>query len=235
MRGRAANGALSFSLEVLALVRRNVLLLLTLAALGAVAGCGGSGAAPASTGVSLRVQWPGRSRLIPVATQSVQVSLRDASGFETFRVLNRPNSGSFSTLVFFGLTPGSLDFAAKAFPSADAQGVAVAAAQSRVTLTPGFQTNVTLDLASTIDRIEVRAQRLDLTVGGAATLTATARDKDGNLVPLTAAKTRWESRDTTIAQVNAAGQVSGVKAGSTLVVFTDDESGKSDSALVVVQ
>ena len=143
-------------------------------------------------------------------------------------------SGTFSTLVFFGLTPGSLDFAARAFPVADAQGVAVAAAQSKITLSPGFQTNVTLDLVSTIDHVSLQPQRLDLAVGATGNLTATARDTNGNLVPLTTSATAWESRDTAIARVNGDGLVTAVKSGSTLIVFTDNESGKTDSALVVI-
>lgn len=212
-------------------MRRSVLLFLALAA---VAGCGGSGAPGTTSGVSMRVQWPDASRLIPAATRSVQVTIRDASGFETFRVVNRPETGNLSTMVFFGLTPGNLSFSAKAFPAVDAQGVSVAGAQSQVTLSPGFQTNVTLNLVSTIDRIEIAPQRLDLAVSATGDLVATARDGSGNIVPLTASQTEWRSQDTSVAQVNAAGRVTAVKSGSVLVSFTDNESGKSASALVVI-
>ena len=71
-------------------------------------------------------------------------------------------------------------------------------------------------------------------MGATGNLTATARDTNGNLVPLTTSATAWESRDTAIARVNGDGLVTAVKSGSTLIVFTDNESGKTDSALVVI-
>lgn len=199
------------------------------------AGCGGgSPAATRGTGVALKIRWPETTRLVPAATRSVQVTLRDAGGFETFRVVNRPEGGGFSTLVFFGLTPGRLDFSARAFAADDAQGVSVAAAQSQVTLAAGVQTDVALTLASTIDRIEIAPEELDLAFGQVETLTATARNAAGDIVPLTTSLTTWTSRDTSVATVDATGRVTARGAGSTQITFRDTESGRTESALVVV-
>lgn len=200
-----------------------------------VAGCGGGSASPSrATGVAIKIRWPETTRLVPAATRSLQVVIRDAANFETFRVANRPEGGGFSTLVFFGLTPGSLDFSARAFAAEDAQGVAVASAQSRVTLAAGVQTDVTLNLASTISRIDVTPAENELLPGQTVALTAAARNAAGDIVPVTASRTTWTSRDTQVATVDANGVVTAGVPGSTQIVFKDTESGQTNSALVVV-
>ena len=90
--------------------------------------------------------------------------------FETFRVANRPASGGFSTLVFFGLLPGDLNVEARAFPAADAQGVALASTSVKVTVISGNQTNLQVALASTVDRVEVSPASASIRPGSAQTL-----------------------------------------------------------------
>jgi uncharacterized protein YjdB len=201
-----------------------------------LSGCGGSGSsltAPA-TGLQMRIQWPEVSRLLPDATKSVRVEVQDAGGFKTFRVANRPTTGGFSTLVFFGLQPGDLNVEARAFPAADAQGVALASTTVKVGVSSGNQTNLQIALASTVDRVEVSPASASIRPGSAQTLTGAAKDAAGNLVPLTTGKTRWASSDASVASVDASGKVTAVKEGATNITFTDTESGKSGSSLVTV-
>ena len=186
-------------------------------------------------GVALRVQWPETSRLVPEASRSVQVEVKDSAGFKTFRVANRPVVGGFSTVIFVGLSPGAVDYTATAFPQEDAQGVAVAAATGRVTLATGQRTDVRLDLVSTIDRIEIAPSETTLAVGSTLRFVATARDIDGDVVPTSAGKVQWSSSDTRVASVDTTGLVRGLVAGSTRIVFKDTESGRQESALVVVE
>lgn len=199
----------------------------------ALAGCGGTASAPVS-GFQMNIQWPSASRLIPSATQSVRVVVQDAGGFQTFRVANRPTTGGFTTLVFFGLRPGNLSVDARAYPAVDAQGVPLAQTAVQVTVAQGNQTNLQLSLVSTVDRVEVAPTRVDLAPAGTRTLSGTAKDTSGNLVPLSASKTTWVSSDPSIATVDSTGKVTAVKAGSVTITFTDTESGKSGTALVVV-
>lgn len=188
-----------------------------------------------SGGVALRVRWPETTRLVPEASRSVGITVRDAGGFQTFRVANRPTSGGYSTLVFVGLAPGPVDYTATAFPDVDAQGVAVAGATGRVTLVAGQRTDVRLDLASTIDRIEIAPTETTLRVGETRTFVATARNAGGDIVPTTASKVLWSSSDTRVARVDATGLVTAIAAGSTRIIFKDTESGKQESALLVVE
>ncbi len=188
-----------------------------------------------SPGFSVRVQWPEPSRLIPEATRSVQVELSDAGGFRTYRVVNRPTSGTVSTIVFVGLAPGAVDYSATAFPEVDAQGVAVAAATGRVTLATGQRTDVRLDLASTIERIDIVPAEATVRVGATRSFAATARDADGDAVPTSTGRVSWSSSDPRVASVDAAGLVRGIAAGSTRIVFKDSESGRQESALLVVE
>lgn len=199
-----------------------------------LSGCGGGSSVAPATGLAFRIQWPESSRLIPGATQSVRVTVKDAGGFQTFRVANKPASGNFSTLVFFGLQPGDLTVEASAFPSADAQGVALAQSSTRVTVSSGNQTNLQLSLATTVDRVEVSPASASIRPGSAQTLTGVAKDASGNLIPLTASKTRWASSNTASATVDSSGKVTAVAEGASTITFTDTESGKSGSCLVTV-
>ena len=199
-----------------------------------LSGCGGNKAVAPATGLQMRIQWPEVSRLLPDATQSVRVQVQDAGGFQTFRVANRPASGGFSTLVFFGLLPGDLNVEARAFPAADAQGVALASTSVKVTVSSGNQTNLQVALASTVDRVEVSPASASIRPGSAQTLSGAAKDASGNLVLLTTARARWASSDATVATVDGAGMVTAIKEGATTITFTDTESGKSGTALVTV-
>jgi uncharacterized protein YjdB len=136
--------------------------------------------------------------------------------------------------VFFGLQPGDLNVEARAFPAADAQGVALASTTVKVGVSSGNQTNLQIALASTVDRVEVSPASASIRPGSAQTLTGAAKDAAGNLVPLTTGKTRWASSDASVASVDASGKVTAVKEGATNITFTDTESGKSGSSLVTV-
>lgn len=199
-----------------------------------LSGCGGASSVAPATGLQMRIQWPEVSRLVPDATQSVRVTVRDAGGFQTFRVANKPSTGGFSTLVFFGLQPGDLRVEASAFPAADAQGVALATTSVTVTVSSGNQTNLQVALASTVDRVEVSPASVSIRPGSAQTLSGVAKNASGNLVPLTAAKTRWVSSDATVASVDSTGKVTAIKEGATTITFTDTESGKSGTSLITV-
>nr|WP_309686362.1 Ig-like domain-containing protein [Armatimonas sp.] len=199
-----------------------------------LSGCGGASLVAPETGLQMRIQWPEVSRLLPDATQSVRVQVQDAGGFQTFRVANKPAGGGFSTLVFFGLKPGDLNVEARAFPAADAQGVALAQTNVKVTVSSGNQTNLQIALASSVDRVEVTPASASIRPGSAQTLSGVAKDAAGNLVPLTLAKTRWTSSDASVASVDSTGKVTAIKEGSTNITFTDTESGKSGTSLVIV-
>lgn len=213
-----------------------------LAALLAVAtalmgtGCGGGGGTSTerAAGMTLRIRWPESSRAIPQNTASVRVEVRDAQGFQTSRVANRPAAGNFSTLVFFGLRPGPIDFDARAYAASDAQGVPVARASSRVSVAAGIQTDLTLALNSTVEKVEVTPAKLTLKPGETGTLVGAARDAEGNLVPLATGAGQWRSGDTAVATVDGDGKVTAVAVGSAQIFFTDTGSGKLQSALVVV-
>src|SRR5438874_955629 len=109
--------------------------LLFLAAL--FCGCGGgSGTGGASGGggrASITIKWPARaaavrSKLIPVAANSVKVTFRDGAAIIASQVLARPPDGSDSVSNFLNLPIRALLVDAAAYPTADGTGVAQATA-----------------------------------------------------------------------------------------------------------
>ena len=79
--------------------------------------------------------------------------------------------------------------------------------------------------------VEVLPGFLNVGIGSTATVTATVFDAAGIQLPVGVA---WTSRNTSVAAVDAAGNVMGVAAGTAIVVATESALGNSDSLLVTV-
>lgn len=204
-----------------------------------LAGCGGgqSGTAlteTASTGRAVvAVQWPTRSRLIPTTSNSIRVDvLRDGTVLSS-QLLVRPDTGA-SVLTFEHLPVVPLTVQASAFPETDGTGVAQASGTVPVTIEAGKTVSFDLTLSSTIDHITVSPKDITVGPGATAPLTATAVDASGNIVLFAPNKLEWSSSDASIASVNAAGVVQGVKSGKVQINVLETESGKSATVSVSV-
>ena len=203
---------------------------------GVVAGCGGgSGGAPAGTGrATITVTWPDRSRLIPVASNSIKVTFSKGATVVASQVLQRPTQGNQTTATFDALPPGDLTVTAAAYPTTDGTGVAQAKASLPVTIVANQVTPVDITMASTIDHLEVTPSPASIQVGQTVELNVAAKDAANSVVLISPSKTTYQSNATNIATVSSTGIVTGLSAGSAQITVTEQESGKSAAVSVTV-
>src|SRR6266852_3679710 len=101
-------------------------------------GCGGGSTSQANTGrATLTIIWPDRSRLIPLASNSIQVVFSRGAQTIDSKIIPRPSSGNQTQTTFTNLKTGNLMLAATAFPNSDATGVAQATGTTSVTILSG--------------------------------------------------------------------------------------------------
>ncbi len=218
---------------------------------GGLSGCGGSAvsksplaiasSAPA-TGAGrarLTIQWPERSaakgRLIPVAANSIVVTLKQNGAVVAQQTLARPASGNTTVADLTNLPLGAAQVSATAFPNSDGTGIAQASGNGSVAIVADTLTPITVVMQSTVDRINVSPSGpLNLHPGDTTVVTAEARDTNGALVLLSPSTASWWSNDDRVASISATGAVTAVGRGSTELVFYDAESNKSVSLSVNV-
>ena len=208
----------------------------------AALGCGGSGNAPANTArsggsLSVGVQWPAPSRLVPAGSNSIVAVLKAADGTALGQqVISRPTSPPWiSTTTFNNITASSVVLNATAYPNANGTGVAQAAGSVTAAISPGQQASVTLTMASTINHITVTPAAPTISVGSVIQLTATAYDSLGSVVLTTPGKINWSVDNKAFATVDANGIVTGVSPGLPSVTAKDTESNISGSSTVTVR
>ncbi|MHB9026523.1 MAG: Ig-like domain-containing protein [Armatimonadota bacterium] len=209
-----------------------------LAVLIFLAGCGGGLPAdpPPATGVTVRltISWPVRSRLIPLATSSIEVVATGENGFTASQVGNRPAEGGPSIVQLTALPYGPMTFTVNAYPEADAAGTALAAGVTSVVLSTQLEF-IDIVLSSTITSVTITpATGLTVGLGQTLPLTATFRDEGGNMVLVTPSQITWSAEPSTVAGVDNAGVVTGIAPGEATITVTDLESGVSGSVTIQV-
>ena len=224
--------------------------------LALTAGCGGvshSGIPSAMTGgstahaqgqITLTIKWPAvpvtphglKPLLVPEAAQSITVSL--SAGGQSVgapQVVARPTGQTTSAATFNTVPPGSVTVEAKAYPSADGTGIALATGSVVVSVTTGGTTAASVTMASTIDHLSITPDSPSIAVGATTPLSATAYDVASDMVLTTASKVQWSSSDPTIVTVDPnSGMVTGVAVGSATLTVTDSESGKTGITTITI-
>jgi uncharacterized protein YjdB len=209
---------------------------------GLLAGCGGGGGGVAgnATGrATFNIVWPNRSRLIPLAANSIKVDIVRNGSTVGSQTVARPAGGGAASVVFPLLPTGQLTATATAYPNADGTGVAQATATIPLTIQANQNTNFTITMASTISQIVVNPSPASVAVGQTAQLTMTAKDAAGNVVLTTPSKITWSSANNNRVTVDSTGLATGVlptgvNPGPVTVTVTDTESGKSGTTTVAV-
>ncbi len=209
-------------------------LLLTGAAL---AGCGGGGgnsnqAVTNSGRYVVNIKWPARGRLIPVASNSIKLVLNGKNGVIDTRVLARPASGDQTSTAFNNLGAGNVTLAASAFPTTDGTGVAQAAGSASGTVLNGKTSTITINMDSTIARLEVDPDDFFLAVGNTRVMTATAFDANNNVVLIDPTKITWSINSQIFFSITNSGVLKAITADSetteeVTITATETESGKN--------
>jgi hypothetical protein len=211
---------------------RRVNLFLTIA-LFFIPACGGGGGQSTVTGrAQLTILWPDRSRLIPLAANSIRVEMLQNGAVVAAQLLARPAGGS-TTATFDALPTGALSARATAYPEAGGGGIAQANGTVPLVIQVGQTTSFTLTMGSTIDRLELSPPNPTIGVGQSVQLTATAKDAAGSVVLTAPSKLQWSSSNGS-ATVDAGGSVNAVSQGIASISVTDQESGKSAAVTVTI-
>ncbi len=206
-------------------------------------GCGGGGTPAGSvsraTGrATVTVHWPARTRVIPLAANSISVSVAQGANILTTQLLARPANGNTASVTFNSLPVGTLNVTATAYPNADGTGTAQATAATPLAIQANQNTPFSLTMGSTIDHLDSAPVSLALAVGQVVPVTVTAKDAAGNTVLIQPQTLHWLSSDSTVASVDGTGNVTGVAIGGTVtpvqITVTETESNKSVNIPVVV-
>ncbi|HLK56576.1 MAG TPA: Ig-like domain-containing protein [Chthonomonadaceae bacterium] len=176
--------------------------------------------------------WPTRSRLIPVASNSIKIAL--STNPVMTQLLARPAQGGSASVTFDKVPVGTYIAQMQAFPQADGTGTAQAAASSSVTIVAGQTQSVSVTMNSTIDHFEVAPNAPPILVAQPTALMATAKDAAGNVVLTSSNTIQWQSSNPNIARVGSDGTVFGVSGGTAQITVTDTESQKSASVTASV-
>jgi hypothetical protein len=205
---------------------------LILGGAAALAGCGGGSRVSFKPGRAVfTVEWPkSTTRLIPAASNSVAVEVRQGTMLLERRVLIRPAT----IAAFDNLPEGDLTALASAYPSRDGTGVAQASGTVSLPIRDGETTQVPLTMNSTIASFTLSPGTLG--VGETRRILATPKDSSGATILLPAAQLRLEVVDgasnLTWNPVYLNG--TGVMAGIVTFLVTDTESGLSARATLDV-
>lgn len=174
---------------------RSILVFFVLAVSGGLlSGCGGQGVSGPGGNVGpagdarITFVWPQRSRLIPLAANSVKITLSNAN--HTYnKTVNRTEAvnSQAANILFTGVVVGDYTVTATAYPNANATGNAQATGQTNVTITQGQTSQFTCTMGSTVTSVEIGGQ-LTVNQGAKQTYFATAYDA-GHIVVLVASST----------------------------------------------
>jgi len=178
-------------------------------------------------GFAFTILWPEASaELVPSASQSVKIVVRDASTgvSQGGLVLTRDDPTGRVDRLPHGL---ECRIEAAAYPNADATGTAQASGTITDTVPNGGYRQVTLTMSSRIASVDITPATTSVYIDETRALSATARDTAGNVV-LVSGTWEWASSDAELATVGtSSGSLHGVSPGPVSVTATDAESGMS--------
>ena len=194
-------------------------------ALALAIGCGGvGGRGEGNRGrATVRVSWPTAARLIPASAQSLVVTVSQGATAVKTLVIRRPQASGTLT----GLPYGTLNVTVKAYATPDGSGVAQALGLGTMTVTEDVPGAVAVNLDSTVASLSLSSSAGTISRGGSATLTASAKDRDGAIVPLTVAgaseSLTWDVQPAGLASVSGSGAsvaLNGLAGGDIAVTAT---------------
>ena len=220
-------------------MKRLFLSLVCLMALLTFVGCGGGDSKVSSSSgaigrASVKLEWPKSTRLVPVSSNSVKITVTKNGTKVAEQTLPRPVLGGTSTANFTDIPVGSVLITATAFPNQDGTGTAQATASTIASIASGENAPVSITMASTVARIDLSSTTNLLPTGSTLQIIATARDVQNNVVLTSATRQAWASTIPAIASVDSNGIVIGISSGIAEIKLTDTESGATASIALTV-
>ncbi len=184
---------------------------------------------PENGQVAFSIKWPERSRLIPLASESIRIkSLRD--GVEVANtVVSRPASGNTSS-TRIDLPPGVIHCMVTAHPDSDAEQTPQARGSVEVAIHSRETTSASLTLGSTIQSVAFNLPPEFIRPGQQIQVNAQAKDITGASVVTSEAKWQWSSSNNSIVSVTGNGShaelTPGAARGAATIIAEETESGK---------
>jgi hypothetical protein len=197
---------------------------LGLVALATIIACGGGGGSAGSgvtTGrASLAITWPSDSRVVPLAAQSIVITMRN-SGNQVVEtgLLVKPATVWTSAQ----LNPGTYSLVASATPNSNGTGVTQATGAGSVAVVEGQTVPSNIIFGSTVSNVTVLPNAPSLAIGGTIQMSASTRDASGSIVLVAPSTITWSSSNTSVATVNSSGVITAVSAGTSSVTARFNE------------
>lgn len=219
----------------------------SLIALGGLIGCGGGGRTQLADGISkkssgsirMTVRWPHLTRLVPIATQSINIALTANGQQVGQQLVPRPTEGTdLSNIVFDGLPSVDVTVQATALPANDGSGNALAHGTMVVTVQSGLVTHASLTMNSTIASVIITPAVHTLIAGSGTQVAASALDSSGSTVLTADSKWQWLSSNPSVIAVVSNGSQATLQsrsAGSADISVVETETGFMTHVSIVVQ
>jgi len=165
--------------------------------------------------IRMTVHWPHLTRLVPIATQSINVVLTANGQQVGQQLVPRPAEGTdLSSIIFASLPSVDVTVQATALPSTDGTGNALASGTMVVTVQSGTVTNASLTMNSTIASVIVTPVVHTSIVGSVTQVAASAIDSNGSTVLTADSKWQWLSSDPSVITVVSNGSQATLQARS---------------------
>jgi WD40 repeat protein len=179
---------------------------------------GGSGSSSGSAGkIFISIKWPQATKGIPVASNSIEIILKDSKGVVVQNPLIVKPAEQW---VSDSLANGSYSLSAIAFPTTQGTGVRQAVGSAEVTLREGQNQNVNLVMGTTVKSVTLKSSGNTLDVDKTMELVAECKDEQGSTVLVDPSTLHWNSTNSSVVTVDARGKVVAVSPGSSNITAT---------------
>jgi hypothetical protein len=202
-------------------------------------GCGGGAGAPQQDHGTLAftILWPERSRLIPLAAESIKVVVTLQGTVVAQQVVARPPAPkTSSTVTFDNLPTGDVIITATAHPNPDGTGVVQARGAVPITIEANKVTPVSITMETAITQVKVAPVDPSVQKGSTVEVVATALDAGNNVVLSAAGNWSWQASTGAVTLTPNGDRVTvlGSSVGTATVTATESESGRSGQTQVTV-
>jgi Peptidase family M23 len=186
---------------------------------------------PQTGAVQFKVVWPDRTRLIPVAAESLKIVMLQNIQEVASKIVTRPTTGNSVTVQIDSVPSGVLTCRVTAHPDASAIQTPQASGAIDVTIIPKQTTSSTIVLDSTIQTVSFDMVPDVVRPGQEVSVNAQAKNSTGDLVVTAMSKWEWTTSNSSIVQIVSNGSQSVLKPGATRgtarITAKETESGKS--------
>jgi WD40 repeat protein len=188
-----------------------------------VVACGGGGAsipAPKTGKISISINWPTPSRIIPTASKSIKVVIKNSLGVTIdTAVLNKPASSWLSS----NLAIDNYTLTTTAHPETNGSGITQAIGIDELQTQENQTVSASINMASTVTTVSIIDTATSTEAQSTIQCKASCKNSNGDTVLVHPSTISWTSDKQNIASVNQEGLVLGISPGTTSITATFNE------------